>query len=383
MWMKRLLVYALAVLLVVLLLGLLADVYIMDRPRKSIPDVYIGVDAAFQGVQNVEALVSEVKSFTNFFVIGSNLITYNMSELDHLSQYLNDSGLYFAPSMHMNPNSFNQTQWILQARQTWGSRFWGLFPYDEPGGVQIDRARSSVENGNISLMLVQKADNYTDAAKQFTSNLGSILAPYKFNGVPLMTSDYALHEFDYRGGYDVVSAEFGFNLSRPLQVAQTRGAATIQNKDWGVIITWTYTKPPYLENGAQLYDDMVYAYQNGAKYILVFDSDPSYTQSVLQQEHFDAMKQFWNYVQAHPRGETNVRDRVAFVLPADYGYGLRGPNDSIWGLWPSDNLSANIWSNVTSLAEQYKSNFDIVYQDNLQSSALNYSKLVFWNGTVT
>ena len=381
--MKRLIVYALAVLLVVLLLGVVLDVYLNDRPAKSSVDVYVGVDAAFQGVQNIEDLINEVKSYTNFFVIGSNLITYNMSELNQLSQYLNDSGLYFAPSMHTNPDSFNQTQWILQARQTWGSRFWGLFPYDEAGGVQIDRARSSVENGNISLMLVQEADNYTDAANQFASNLGSVLAPYKFNGVPLMTSDYALHEFDYRGGYDVVSAEFGFNLSRPLQISQTRGAATIQNKDWGVIITWTYTTPPYLENGAQLYDDMVYAYQNGAKYILVFDSNPSYTQSVLQQEHFDAMKQFWNYVQEHPRGQSNVHDRVAFVLPADYGYGLRGPNDSIWGLWPADNLSANIWSNVTSLAEQYKSNFDIVYQDNLQSNEINYGKLVFWNGTVT
>lgn len=379
--MKRLYVYALA-LVFVLLIGFLAGLYIVDRPAKTSPDVYVGVDAAFQGVQNVEALANEVKSFTNFFVTGSNVITYNMTQLDAVCQYINDNGLYFAPFMHMNPNSFNQTQWALQARQTW-SHFWGLFPYDEAGGAQIDRARSSAANGNISLMLVQQAANYSDAANLYVSHLQDYLAPYKSTGVPLMTSDYALYEFDYRGGYNVVLAEFGYNLSRPLQVAQCRGAATMHDKDWGVIITWTYSQPPYLENGTQLYNDMVYAYQNGAKYILVFDSNANYTQSVLTQDQFSAMKQFWSYVQSHPRSESSTQDRVAYVLPTDYGYGLRGPNDSIWGLWPTDNLSATVWNNVTSLIQQYKPNLDIIYQDDLQSNTVGYAKLIFWNGIIT
>ena len=379
--MKRLFGYALVVLLVVLLLGLGTEFYFMDRPTSSSRDVYVGVDAAYQGVANIEELVNEVKSYTNFFVIGNDVITYNMTQLNQVCQYINDSGLYFAPFMHINPTAFNQTQWIIQARQTWGSRFWGLFPYDEAGGAQIDQARSSVENGNISLMLVQKADNYTDAANQFVSNLSSDLSAFKFNDIPLMTSDYALHEFDYRGGYDVVSAEFGYNLSKPLQIALCRGAATMHNEDWGVIITWSYTQPPYLENGNQLYDDMIYAYQNGAKYIIVFDSNPDYTQNILQQEQLDAIRQFWNYVQANPREENNVQDRMAFVLPTDYGYGFRRPNDSIWGLWPADNLSANIWNNVTSLVNKYKPNLDIIYEDDLQSSVIHYSKLIFWNGT--
>ena len=205
--MKRLYVYALAVLLVVLLLGLVVEFYILDRSTTSSVDVYVGVDAAYSGVANIEELVNEVKSYTNFFVIGNTVITYNMSELNQICQYLNDSGLYFAPFMHINPEAFNQTQWVIQAQQTWGSHFWGLFPYDEAGGSQIDDARSSVANGNISLMLVQEADNYTDAADQFVANLSGYLAPFKFNNVPLMTSDYALYDFDYRAGYNVVLAE--------------------------------------------------------------------------------------------------------------------------------------------------------------------------------
>jgi len=381
--MKRLYVYALAILIVGLLLGLGAEIFLMQSTPTYSSDVYVGVDAAFQGVQNIEALVNEVKSYTNFFVIGSNTITYNMSQLNQVCQYLNDSGLYFTPFMHTNPEAFNQTQWILQARQTWGNRFWGLFPYDEAGGAQIDRARSSVENGNISLMLVQKANNYTDAANQFASNLSSDLAEFKFNGVPLMTSDYALHEFDYRAGYNVVLAEFGYNLSKTIQVDLCRGAATMHHANWGVIITWTYTKPPYLENENQLYDDMVSAYQNGAKYIIVFDSDLNYTQNVLDNHQLDAMTRFWNYIHTHPKEKNTVQGKVAFVLPPDYGYGFRGPNDTIWGLWGPDNLSANIWNNVTNLVEQYKQNLDIVYEDNLQCSVTNYSKLIFWNGTET
>ena len=156
----------------------------------------------------------------------------------------------------------------------------------------------------------------------------------------------------------------------------------MHNEDWGVIITDTYKQPPYLENGSQLYDDMVYAYQNGAKYIIVFDSDLNYTQNVLQPGQLSFMKQFWNYIKANPTVQNNVQDRVAFVLPADYGYGFRGPNDTIWGLWSADNLSANIWNNVTSLIERYKQNFDVIYEDDLQIGVSNYSKLIFWNGTV-
>jgi hypothetical protein len=74
-----------------------------------------------------------------------------------------------------------------------------------------------------------------------------------------MASDYALHEFDYRAGYNVVLAEFGYNLSDSLQISLCRGAATMHNKDWGIIITDTYTQPPYLENASQIYDDMVMA----------------------------------------------------------------------------------------------------------------------------
>ena len=49
----------------------------------------------------------------------------------------------------------------------------------------------------------------------------------------LFTADYALYWFTYQGGYDVILAEFGWNHSRPLNIALARGAATMQDKEWG------------------------------------------------------------------------------------------------------------------------------------------------------
>ena len=96
-------------------------------------------------------------------------------------------------------------------------------------------------------------------------------------------------------GYDTVFAEFGWNHSRQLNVALNRGAATVQNKDWGAIIAWTYNSPPYIGSGQELYDDLVFAYDNGAKYVLVFDSNENYTETILAEEHFDALERFWQY----------------------------------------------------------------------------------------
>ena len=107
---------------------------------------------------------------------------------------------------------------------------------------------------------------------------------------PLFTSDYALYWFDYKAGYDVLLAQFGWNYSRQLNVALCRGAATVQNKDWGVIIAWTYTDPPYIESGQELYEDLMLAYENGAKYIVVLDTNKNYTQGILEEEHLARFK---------------------------------------------------------------------------------------------
>ena len=128
---------------------------------------------------------------------------------------------------------------------------------------------------------------------------------------------------------------------------------------------------------------MVLAYNNGAKYILVFDTNDNYTHTVLDDTRLDAIKQFWQYTQDHPRSSNPIRDRVAYVLPNGFGYGFRGPNDIIWGLWHNDEFSLAISTELGGLFEKYQNRLDIIYDDSLKANKLyGYSRLIFWNGTV-
>jgi hypothetical protein len=260
--------------------------------------------------------------------------------------------------------------------------FVGVYYDDEYGGRQVDLdERKSVIFAN----------NYTHAASQFIESIRYRLAGeyYVNTSLPfivpssfrLFTSDYALYWFDYAGGYDVVLAQLGWNYSRQMHVALCRGAATVMDRDWGVIVTWTYTQPPYLGSGEELFDDLVLAYENGAKYALVFDSDEDYAKSTLTQRHLDALERFWKYVKDNPRPVTLLDNRVAFVLPKDWGYGFRGFYDKVWGLWENDELASSIMEDLDDLFEEYGSKLDIIYDDGLKLDD-TYKQYFFWNETI-
>jgi hypothetical protein len=359
--------------------------------NKPPPEVFVGIDVAYDNVAEIKLLVDEIMPYTNTIVIGSAGITLDMAKLDDVCQYVYDRGFYFMIYAHPqdNPDELAiQRQWVLDAKPRWGEYFLGLYAFDEPGGRQLDNASYKIVDDEHWF-----AVNYTDAADKYV-NTAFIYLHHMIEDqmggldLPLFTSDYALYWFDYKAHYDVVFAEFGWNYSRHLNVALDRGAANVQNRDWGVMITWTYTQPPYLESEKELYDDLVLAYENGAKYILVFDTNENYTHSSLKEEHsvrLDALKRFWQYATDNPRPSDPPSDRVAYVLPKDYGYGFRGPNDTIWGLWGADKdeRSFKISTEVGGLIDEYQNRLDIIYDDGLKTnSSYGYSKLIFWNGTI-
>jgi len=352
---------------------------------QTSPSLYFGVDVAFGSIAATEQLIDTVSSYTNFFLVGCTGDN-NLTRLTIISQYVYDKGLSFI--VYTNSPRYPSGQWLEDAKNNYGNSFLGIYYCDELGGKQLDQHNYPIVTA--SDIDVAKS-NYSDVANQYVSSVNRYLrsGPYAithFFANPtefkLFTSDYALYWYDYEAGYDTVFAEFGWNYSRQLNIDLCRGAATLQNKDWGVIITWTYTQPPYMESGSELYNDMVLAYVNGAKYINIFDSDQNYTQNVLQQGQLDAMKQFWQYVQANPRTISQVSDRTAYVLPKDYGYGFRGPQDKIWGLWPDDSLTLNICKGVAVLMQKYGNNLDIVYPDGSQSvESAGYQNVIYWNDT--
>jgi len=336
------------------------------------PDVFFGVDVAYENLTEIKTLINEISPYTNLFVIGCTGITHNATRLNDICQYVYDKGLSFI----VYSEGALQRQWLEDAKNRWGERFLGFYVWDENGGKQLDL---------YEYKAVDEADNYTDASNQFVDRLKSSLNRMNYTdpAVPcLFTSDYALYWFNYKAGYDVLLAQLGWNYSRQLNIALCRGAATMQEKEWGVIITWTYTEPPYIESGEELYKDLVLAYENGAKYISIFDSNENYTQGILNEEHLAALKQFWQYMQNNPRENSATSDRVAYVLPQDYGYGFRGPTDKIWGLWEADNLTEQICETLGNFMIKYGSRLDIIYDEGLEpDNTYGYSKLLFWNSS--
>ncbi|MFA5364045.1 MAG: hypothetical protein WC325_02560 [Candidatus Bathyarchaeia archaeon] len=347
-------------------------------------DFFVGVDTAYDNVADIKVLVDKVKSYTNIFGIGSSGVAFNRTKLNDVCQYVYDCGLYFIVYQHPPPNNeIDQAQWIAEAKQRWGDRFLGIYLFDESGGRQVDRNE---------YRFVESADNYTDASEKYVGVLDQSLRVYvdytlNSGDLPLLTGDYALYWFDYETRFDVVLSEFGWNHSRLLSVALNRGAATMHNKDWGVIITWTYWNAPYLESADELYYDLLYAYLSGAKYVLVFNyaKEKLTDYGTLTNEHFEAIERFWNYIRVNPRktSDDSISGRVAYVLPKDYGWGFRGVDDKVWGFWV-DELSAQIGTDVNYLLHSYQMGLDIIYDyPQYYDRMCGYNKLIFWNGTVT
>jgi len=344
---------------------------------------------AYDGVENAKKLIDKIKDYTNLFVIGTPDITHNITKLNEVSQYAIDAGLSLILFTYPTREAaFDQAQWIADARDRWGDRFLGVYAYDEWGGNQVDAVYGDADYWK-RLVEEGEANNYEEAANEYVTSISEGVLPYfkenmNSGDLKLFTADYALYWFTYEGGYDVLLAEFGWNHSRPLNIALVRGAATMQNKEWGAIITWTEKNEPYIESGDELYYDMILAYLSGAKYMVIFNYPNLVSPyGLLTDEHFDALQRFWQYVNSYQRNEIYGSDskRVAYVLPKDFGWAFRGSLDKVWGLW-LDPLSEHIGKDVDYLLHSNHIGVDIIYDDPKYYEALsNYSKLIFWNGT--
>jgi hypothetical protein len=378
------------VLVIVLAVSVGASaIYAYDASTSSsaatAEEFYFGVTCGFNTTRESEALIDKVKGHTNLFIIDSWDVAQNETMLNEICDYAANAGLKFIVYFDLisGTSGSNVTYpwhkgWLTSAESRWSGKFLGIYLHDELGGKQVD-AQEPVKN----------ASDPDDAANQFVAYIqafGSVQFT-KNNSIPIFMSDYALYWWDYLGGYDTIFAELGWNHSTPEQIGLCRGAANMQDKDWGAIITWKYDEPPYLGNGTEIYDDMLSAYNAGAKYVLVFDDKrcpETNPYGSLTEEHFDAMKNFYTYVKAHPRsvyGQT--KGSVALVLPANYGWGARRPDEGLWGLWASDNTTQLIWENMNKLSDKYGLSLDVVFDDTRFNPTNKYATVYFWNATIT
>ena len=370
--------------LVLVLIGLMVAVlFIALRPihdstnTDNSQSFYVGVTFSSNTTAEAKVLIDQVKTYTNLLVIDSGPVSKNQTELNEICDYAVNQGLHIIACFG-NLSDQWQASWINTAPQHWGRYFLGIYFFDEPAGSLLD---TKYDYPNST-----QPQNYAQMANLFVTSWQTMPGLHTIKSLPnpptAFTADYALYWYDYLAGYDVVLSEFGWNNSRAQQIDLVRGAADAQNKSWGAIVTWTYDQPPYLENGTQLYNDMTLAYENGAKYIIIFSyptlSGNNY--SDLTQDHLNALQKFWNKIKTNPH-TIAFSPKNLLLLPNDYGWGMRSPNDTIWGLWGPDQNSPQIWNITQILLSRYSTNLDIAYDDSNFTIADKYSKIYFWNAT--
>jgi hypothetical protein len=351
-------------------------------------EFYVGV--AFCGNTTAEAklLIDKVKGYSDLFVLQSGPVSMNETAIDEICDYAVAAKMsiivYFgdlAPSVLERKDLSWRTSWVNSASSRFGSRFLGVYYYDEPGGLYLDTDK------NATNWRIPPNSTYASVAQSFVSGFqrdgGTV--DLKAQNISIFTSDYGLYWFDYLAGYDVVLAQVGWNHTLVQDVALLRGAANAQHKDWGAIITWKYDSPPYLANGDEIYDQMVSVYEAGAKYIAIFNYPYNGTGSygTLRDEHFLALENFWNDAVVEGKiVHDSAKAEAVLVLPENYGWGMRTIEDKIWGFWGPDELSPQIWKISRVLLNQYGWKLDIVYDDPSLPAGQQYAYVYWWNSTL-
>jgi hypothetical protein len=384
--MNKRLIAALSVLLFVMLLAVLLFQQASVKPLEQKP-LYIGVAFGGNTVEEAKAIIDRTKNFTNLFILQSGpIIIDNQSATTEICDYATAQGLNvivyfndFAPNILAQRNLTWRLDWVEDAKTAYGNQFLGIYYYDERGGIYLDTNKTAT-----GWKLPPNA-TYDAAAlvfeRGFLEDQGTVAL--KNMGVPVFCSDYALYWFDYRSGYDVVLAEIGWNNTLAQEIALVRGAANFQNKDWGVIITWKNTHPPYLDSGEALYEQMRISYEAGARYITIFNYP--YTNSsygIMDEEHFDALEQVWNDITQGKITRNHPANSV-LILPKNYGFGMRSVGDTIWGFWGPDQHTSTIWDKAQLLLNRYGCSLDIAYDDGSYALPRNYANIFYWNSTIT
>jgi len=140
---------------------------------------------------------------------------------------------------------------------------------------------------------------------------------------------------------------------------------------------------------------MVKSYESGAEFVVVFNYTPDYDQlgatgngtrvdsgvGLLEEEHFVVMNKFWNEVVQNPKKTNNVTVEAAFVLPSNYGGGLRNPRDTNWGIWNSTSTTEQIWNTLHGKLDEFSPKIDVVIDNLLCPLAGKYSQVYYWNQT--
>jgi hypothetical protein len=367
-------------------------VYYGDEPGgKALDSQSISLGNITRGADGVTRLDFKNDTFTisTYFSRSGRIMvgTYDSSQATP-NHYINTHTIYFTNGTIEHQSVINIHDFIKQESE----HIQTTYVYQPDGSVQDENGTAVTDQGDITqfepyqqLWDSRPLQAYDEAATAYVASQQETLSQIRDQStVNIFTSDYALHWWDYQGGYDVVLAHLGWNNTVAQEIGLARGAANIHGKSWGTILTWKYTEPPYLADGEEIYSQMRTSYECGAEYVVLFNYAENMTgpYGTLQEEHFEALERFWNEVVQNPMVlHGGIYADAALVLPSGYGWGLRSSDDTIWGWWRPDDESLQIWTQLQKSLAEYGSRLDIVYNDPHYPATGKYHHICYCNQT--
>ena len=235
---KRFIVPAICLLLIVSISFFVLSVH--ENENIETTEFYVGVSFCGNTTAEAKLLIDRIKGYTNLFVLQSGPVSENETATNEICDYAVDAGLdiivYFGdlqPKILLDKDLLWRLSWLSTAKQHWGDSFLGVYYYDEPGGNWLDYDSWS------TLFEAPVNTTYNDVTKVYTecTQYDPGYQQLEDNSITVFTSDYVLYWFDYLMGYDVIFAHAGWDHTLEQDIALVRGAANIQNKSWGTIIT--------------------------------------------------------------------------------------------------------------------------------------------------
>jgi hypothetical protein len=130
-----------------------------------------------------------VRRYTNLFVVNFWDVSTNKTALNEICEYAVNAKMYFIVFFDFTSHSYYpwHLTWLDMAKERWGSKFLGIYLYDEPSGRQIEKGLWDGEE------ILENVPDYSDTANWFATSISSSrsMQYLKNRSIPAFTSDYA------------------------------------------------------------------------------------------------------------------------------------------------------------------------------------------------